>query len=471
MPIYKGNVEIDKVYKGATELDNIQLGNAQQWIGIIVTPDPTIAILSTTQTTVTVRLTNTHVEEVTIFYEANDTNPDAFSAIVPASSFVDRTITGLSIGSSQTIYAYALQTAQLPSTTVSLATSTLAQVAPTISNISTTTNSITFRVRNNNAESSIVRARLGANPLSSSTPAVTLNPGVTSGNLTISSLSASTTYSLRAASFINNISGLVATSSVTTAMNLGPGPTTLIAGNMTTGFFGLTTQAQFGKTMAQFDIDLGTHITGININLNEDLLKFIHNGKIKFINRRPFKRSMSWDFINTRLSENGGNGVVGGRIFTFGGNSYRVRLMRGWGQVSGSTSTLTTPNYTTGPLYTWNWNMNYSTNFGNSGVNWPNNNSSWSQNSPNEWNTLILPICTLTQDQTSGVPTWASYTNLSLTIASGNNTGAFTLTQETRINYTSRVVARGANALANITNQSKTDAFGNHGMRLVFELI
>lgn len=219
MPIYKGNVEIDKVYKGATKLDNIQLGNAQQWIGIIVTPDPIISVLSSTHSTLTIRLTNTHTEEVTIFYEANNINPNAFSEVVPASSFVDRTITGLSIGSAQTIYAYSLQTSQLPSTVVSLGASTLAQVAPTITRGNPTWNSITFTVRNNNVETSIVRIGLNSNPSSSTNPSFTLAP-----NEQISSsmgVGFSTNYSngLRAASFINNISGPVAATSGFTTPN------------------------------------------------------------------------------------------------------------------------------------------------------------------------------------------------------------------------------------------------------------
>lgn len=51
---------------------------------------------------------------------------------------------------------------------------------------------------------------------------------------------------------------------------------------------------------------------------------------------------------------------------TFGGNSYKVRLMRGWGQVSGSPDSVTTPDYENGPLYTVNFSEGKG---GNSGVN------------------------------------------------------------------------------------------------------
>jgi len=138
---------------------------------------------------------------------------------------------------------------------------------------------------------------------------------------------------------------------VYSSRNLGPGPTQLIAGSLdTAGFFGQTTQADFGITMTQVMSDLGI-TEGPAQNTGDDLLKFVHNGKIKYINQKSIRRSISWDHIQTRLVANGGN-VYGGATMTFGGNSYKVRLMRGWGQVSANTNGTGTPDYENGPLMT-----------------------------------------------------------------------------------------------------------------------
>jgi hypothetical protein len=113
--------------------------------------------------------------------------------------------------------------------------------------------------------------------------------------------------------------------------NLGPGPTTLIAGDSNAGFFGKTTQTQFGRTMTQVMADLGI-TQGTAQFTTDDLLKFVHNGKIKYINQRNIRFALGDNFvkhIKARLDASGGSGIHGGRVLTFGGNSYRVRLMRG----------------------------------------------------------------------------------------------------------------------------------------------
>jgi hypothetical protein len=75
--------------------------------------------------------------------------------------------------------------------------------------------------------------------------------------------------------------------------NLGPGPTSLKAGSFeTAGFFGKTTQTQFGRTMTDIMTDLGIS-QGTAQNTSDDLLKFVHNGKIKYINQRTIRFSIS----------------------------------------------------------------------------------------------------------------------------------------------------------------------------------
>jgi len=249
---------------------------------------------------------------------------------------------------------------------------------------------------------------------------------------------------------------------VYSSVNLGPGPTELIAGDLNTaGFFGKTTQAQFGRTMTEIMSDLGI-TQGTAQNTGDDLLKFVHNGKIKYINQRTIRYSISWNHIQDRLVANGGN-VYGGAVVTFGGNSYRVRLMRGWGQVSANTDGTGTPNYETGPL------MTISSSGTSLGVNWPTNTSPWNAESPNEWNTLIFPISSSTQTQTASVPDWASYSNTDLNIASGN--GRTTWTQETKADAPGRRIFRGYSDISSIGHEYPSSASSVLALRFVFELI
>lgn len=54
---------------------------------------------------------------------------------------------------------------------------------------------------------------------------------------------------------------------------------------MNAGFFGEVSQSEFGVTMTQALIDLGILNSSSGVS-NEPLLKFIHNGKIKYINKK-----------------------------------------------------------------------------------------------------------------------------------------------------------------------------------------
>ena len=253
----------------------------------------------------------------------------------------------------------------------------------------------------------------------------------------------------------------------------GPGPQELVAGDLDAGFFGLTTQEDFGTTMTQVMSDLGIS-QGTAQNIGDPLLKFIHRGKIKYINQRTIRHSISWDHIQARLSaDNSGNDVVSGNVYkgavmTIGGRKYRVRLMRGWGQVSANTNGTGAPNYNTGPLMTISMAFGGG---GNNGTNWPNNDSPWNAASPNEWNTLMFPISvdSGTQTQTANTPNWASYSNADLQIIDGN--GRVTWVQETVNTSTFNRTPRGNTSLAavSIINSSYNEIFV--GLRLVFELI
>jgi len=273
----------------------------------------------------------------------------------------------------------------------------------------------------------------------------------------------------------------------------GPGPQELVAGDLNSaGFFGLCTQEDFfGNTtdnmatpiMSSLGISQGTaQFT------TDPLLKFIHKGKIKYINQRTIRHSTSWDHIQARLSaDNSANSVISGNVFkgailTINGRKYRVRLMRGWGQVSANTNGTGAPDYENGPLMTVSFDFGSD---GDNGTNWPTNTSPWNAASPNEWTTLILPIHIdgyynvnastsypdfgPGQKQTTGTPNWASYSDIDLQIASGNGKG--TWVQETQNTNTYLGLLRGYSDLAHVRNDHSFNDLFTNGFRLVFELI
>jgi hypothetical protein len=183
----------------------------------VKTEAPTITLVTQRQTQIVVRVTNNDQDAViftTISYGSSTfISTDTINANGGTRDF---TITGLAINSAVSFIANVDSGKGLSKNSNTLNTSTLDQVAPTISNITATGNSITFRVKNNNLESSVIRASLDSDPIISSNPNVTLAAGATSGDLTFTGLQEFTTYSLRAAAFITDISGPVETTSVTT---------------------------------------------------------------------------------------------------------------------------------------------------------------------------------------------------------------------------------------------------------------
>jgi len=132
---------------------------------------------------------------------------------------------------------------------------------------------------------------------------ITLAANTTSSELTITGLDAVTNYILYAQSFLGNdaISTIISnpfTSGLPDDPFIAPGATTFVASTTSTnpetsqeetsGFFGLVDQTDFGTTMTQVMSDLG--ITGGLAQFTTDpLLKFLHRGKIKYINQKPIR--------------------------------------------------------------------------------------------------------------------------------------------------------------------------------------
>jgi len=114
-----------------------------------------------------------------------------------------------------------------------------AQSMPTFSNVSSTSNSITFRVKNENSVPTTIRYSLGSDPTSGSL-GVNLDAGITSSDLSFTGLAASTPYSIRARGDLNTNLGPVRSQSVSTQA---PPPTWISATGGTT-----TTYSSGGQT-------------------------------------------------------------------------------------------------------------------------------------------------------------------------------------------------------------------------------
>ncbi|NWN92306.1 hypothetical protein HLV39_12470 [Marinobacter adhaerens] len=78
----------------------------------------------------------------------------------------------------------------------------------------------------------------------------------------------------------------------------GPGPQTLIAGNMTDGFFG---EVSSGELFSGDDLALILGVTeGVAQNSDAGWLKFAEDNEILFVAKRNFRHSISWDHLYSR---------------------------------------------------------------------------------------------------------------------------------------------------------------------------
>lgn len=103
--------------------------------------------------------------------------------------------------------------------------------------------------------------------------------------------------------------------------SLGPGPTKLIGGNEEAGFYGecLASELITGDELAR---RIGL-TRGLSQFSNEPWLKFSYMGKIEFIAKKPFRKLVSWDYIDSA------NAVFGNRVIEINGLKYKVRLPKG----------------------------------------------------------------------------------------------------------------------------------------------
>ncbi len=180
---------------------------------------------------------------------------------------------------------------------------------------------------------------------------------------------------------------------------------------------------------------------GTAINTYEPWLHFVDpiDNKTKFIAKKPFRRSLSWNQLNAA-------GIVYGKEITIGSNQYICRLIK-----SGLTDPMdATVGYDTEP--TWG----------------------------SEWNRLMYPICAPTGNATYDVfnpngpqpGAWASYNQTDdLILLSSGGSGSYTWCQETHSLNTGFRSLRGYNGVSGVVPNTSSNASSARGWRPLLELV
>ncbi len=118
---------------------------------------------------------------------------------------------------------------------------------------------------------------------------------------------------------------------------VGPGPTTLIAGDTTTGFYGEVTGTElitYGALSTNVGLSAGTLIN----DAESTWLKFSLDGKVLFISKKRCRNEISWtDIYNIGGVYGTGDtgtfpvngGVIQDRTVTIGQDTFKVRLLKG----------------------------------------------------------------------------------------------------------------------------------------------
>ena len=217
------------------------------------------------------------------------------------------------------------------------------------------------------------------------------------------------------------------------SFKFGPGSETLIAGDMTDGFFGEVSSTELftGDELAS---SIGL-TAGVSQFSNEPWLKFAIDEKIVYIAKKPYRHTVSWNDINAA------NAVYASQntIVTKGTDNFLVRLPTG-GHADPVTRNVTLANSNAGE--------------------------------GSEWNRLMYRVHV---DVPDGTPTydggpqiganWAEYTNADLVSGSGNGRACWT--QEASSNNR---VYRGDTNISRMNSVSSTFANTAFGWRPVLEL-
>lgn len=193
-----------------------------------------------------------------------------------------------------------------------------------------------------------------------------------------------------------------------------------------------------GTSLAQ-TLGIGSATPEVLINNDSGWLKFVHNGKIKYIAKKPFMHTVSWNDIAKAEA------VYGNRTVRIGSRLFRVSLLSG---AEADPSSWTTS----------------STASDNKGVG-------------SEWNELVYRVHN--DVPTDGAATnqggkqvglnWRNFTNADIVVGSGN--GRVTWCKETLAFNTANRVFRGLDSLSRFGNAASSATDPNYGWRPCLTLI
>lgn len=193
-----------------------------------------------------------------------------------------------------------------------------------------------------------------------------------------------------------------------------------------------------GTSLAQI-LGIGNTTPEVLINNDSGWLKFVHQGKIKYVAKKPFMHTVSWDDIAKAEA------VYGNRTVRIGSRLYRVSLLSGAeaDPSSWTTSSTATDNKGAG----------------------------------SEWNELVYRVHTTVA--TDGTATshggkqvgsnWWNFTDADIVVTTGN--GRITWCKETLSYNTAYRVIRGDGSLSYFSNATSSAASANYGWRPCLTLI
>ena len=179
----------------------------------------------------------------------------------------------------------------------------------------------------------------------------------------------------------------------------------------------------------------------VKINNDSGWLKFVHKGEVKYIAKKPFLHTVSWNDIAKA------DCVYGDRTIRIGSRLYRISL------ISGAEADPTT------------WTAS-STATDNKGA-------------TSEWNELVYRVHT--DVPTDGATTyhggkqvglnWKNFTDAEMVMTSGSGSGSYTWCKETQAAVTTARVRRGGVSLSVFSTHDSTGADSEFGFRPCLTLI
>lgn len=191
-----------------------------------------------------------------------------------------------------------------------------------------------------------------------------------------------------------------------------PGPKVLKAGTLQLGYFGHTPASELitGTALASA-IGLSA---GTAQHSDDGWLKWIKNGKLMYVARKPQRYRISWDSIDAR------GAVFGTAMVTIDNMIFKVRLLTG-------------------------------------------GNANPALHGGGEWNEIMYGVH---KDQE---PRWENYTDADIGVTSGN--GQASWCQETSASNASNRVRRGYTSVSNFSTTTSSGASEFAGWRPVLELL